>query len=105
MRETVYLRDLTLELCEKTPQLDYYLLQNRENQIVVVILPGGGYGGLSAHKGTGYVELLHEHGIASFVCWYRVSTHRFPLSKYTSLPVQIWKDGNAQLAAPQALTV
>ena len=79
MSETVYLWDLTPGFCEKTPRLDCYLPQKRESRIAVVIFPGGGYGGLSAHEGTGYAEFLNAHGIAAFVCWYRVSQHRFPL--------------------------
>ncbi len=41
---------------------------------VVVICPGGGYGGLADHEGKGYALWLNTQGIAGFVLKYRLGT-------------------------------
>lgn len=61
------------------PKLDCYLPQNRSCRAAVVILPGGGYVNLAEHEGQGYAEFLNFHGIAAFVCNYRVHPNMFPL--------------------------
>jgi acetyl esterase/lipase len=40
----------------------------------VVICPGGGYGGLASHEGSGYAEWLAENGIAGIVLKYRLGS-------------------------------
>lgn len=79
MRDTVQLWEQTPGMCEEVPVLDIYIPENQTTDIAVVIMPGGGYGIRSAHEGQGYAEFLNQHGIAAFVCQYRVSPHRFPL--------------------------
>jgi acetyl esterase/lipase len=46
----------------------------------MVVCPGGGYAGLSAHEGEGYARWLNQQGIASFVLKYRLgsSGYRHP---------------------------
>ena len=41
---------------------------------VVVICPGGGYGGLAGHEGAGYAEWLAENGVAGIVLKYRLGS-------------------------------
>src|SRR5262245_27851416 len=41
---------------------------------VIVICPGGGYGGLAAHEGMDYALWLNEHGVAGFVLKYRLGS-------------------------------
>ena len=66
-------------MCEEKPVLDIYLPEQRLTKQAIVVLPGGGYGRRAPHEGKGYAEFLNSHGIAAFVCQYRVSPHRFPL--------------------------
>lgn len=58
--------------------LDCYLPEKRSCRAAVVILPGGGYYCRADHEGAGYAEFLNSHGIAAFVCQYRVAPHAFP---------------------------
>lgn len=41
---------------------------------VMVICPGGGYGGLAPHEGAGYAEWLAENGVAGIVLKYRLGS-------------------------------
>ena len=43
----------------------------------IVICPGGGYGGLAPHEGSGYAEWLVENGIAGIVLKYRLGSHGY----------------------------
>lgn len=43
----------------------------------VVICPGGGYGMLADHEGSGYAKYLVRHGITAFVLQYRLATHGY----------------------------
>lgn len=79
MMDTVQLWEQTPGMCEEIPVLDIYIPENKTTDIAVVIMPGGGYRGRAPHEGKGYAEFLNAHGIAAFVCQYRVAPHRFPL--------------------------
>lgn len=79
MKQTIQLWDKTPGMCEEIPVLDIYIPEKQTSDIAVVILPGGGYGGRAPHEGEGYAEFLNSHGIAAFVCQYRVAPHQFPL--------------------------
>lgn len=79
MKQTIQLWDKTPGMCEEIPVLDIYIPEKQTSDIAVVILPGGGYVGRAPHEGEGYAEFLNSHGIAAFVCQYRVAPHRFPL--------------------------
>ena len=79
MKKTVQLWQDTPGLCEEVPVLDIYIPENQTTDIAVVIMPGGGYTHRAVHEGQGYAEFLNGHGIAAFVCQYRVSPHQFPL--------------------------
>lgn len=65
--------------CAEEPVLECYLPENRSCKAAVVIFPGGGYAMRAEHEGKGYAEFFAEHGIAAFVCQYRVYPHQFPL--------------------------
>jgi len=43
----------------------------------MVIFPGGGYGGLAEHEGTGYAEFLAAHGISAYVLKYRLGSNGY----------------------------
>ena len=79
MTDTVQLWKQTPGMCEEIPVLGIYIPENKTTDIAVVIMPGGGYRGRAPHEGKGYAEFLNAHGIAAFVCQYRVAPHRFPL--------------------------
>lgn len=79
MRKTVTLWTDTPGMCQEVPILDIFIPENQTSDIAVVVLPGGGYVGRAQHEGHGYAEFLNRHGIAAFVCQYRVAPHRFPL--------------------------
>ena len=66
-------------LCEEVPTITAFLPEKKLYDMAVVILPGGGYTGRSAHEGEDYAKFLNENGIAAFVCDYRVIPHQFPL--------------------------
>jgi acetyl esterase/lipase len=42
-----------------------------------VICPGGGYGGLADHEGSGYARWLISHGVAGIVLKYRLGTNGY----------------------------
>lgn len=48
---------------------------------VMVICPGGGYGGLADHEGSGYARWLNSQGISAFVLRYRLGSkgYRHPV--------------------------
>lgn len=48
---------------------------------VMVICPGGGYGGLAAHEGQDYARFLAGHGVTGFVLKYRLGSagYRHPV--------------------------
>ncbi len=43
----------------------------------MLILPGGGYGNLAEHEGTGYAEFLAAHGITAYVLKYRLGSNGY----------------------------
>jgi len=45
---------------------------DKRNGASMLVLPGGGYGNLAEHEGTGYAEFLASHGIAAYVLKYRL---------------------------------
>lgn len=79
MVKTLQLWENTPGMCEVIPVLDCYIPDEKSSPIGVVIFPGGGYRKLVEHEGKGFAEFLNRHGIAAFVCQYRVLPHRFPL--------------------------
>ena len=64
-----------------SPTLTAWLPDSSESPgAAIVICPGGGYGGLADHEGTGYAEWLAGNGIAGIVLKYRLgsSGYRHP---------------------------
>jgi acetyl esterase/lipase len=53
----------------------------KKNGASMLIFPGGGYGGLAEHEGTGYAEFFARHGITAYVLKYRLgsSGYRHPV--------------------------
>ena len=43
----------------------------------MLIFPGGGYGNLAEHEGTGYAEFFAKHGITAYVLKYRLGSHGY----------------------------
>jgi acetyl esterase/lipase len=43
----------------------------------MLIFPGGGYGNLAEHEGTGYAEFFARHGITSYVLKYRLGSNGY----------------------------
>lgn len=55
--------------------------KDKTSGMAIVICPGGGYAGLSAHEGAGYAEYLSDNGVACFVLKYRLGSkgYRHPV--------------------------
>lgn len=49
----------------------------KNNGASMLILPGGGYGNLAEHEGTGYAEWFATHGITAYVLKYRLGTNGY----------------------------
>jgi acetyl esterase/lipase len=43
----------------------------------MLVLPGGGYGNLAEHEGTGYAEFFAAHGITAYVLKYRLGSNGY----------------------------
>ena len=43
----------------------------------MLILPGGGYGGLAEHEGTGYAEFFAAQGVTAYVLKYRLGSNGY----------------------------
>lgn len=59
----------------------YFPAAEKASGAVMVVLPGGGYGGLAAHEGKDYALWLNEQGVAALVLKYRLGTagYRHPV--------------------------
>ncbi|MBL9210025.1 MAG: alpha/beta hydrolase [Opitutaceae bacterium] len=49
----------------------------KRNGATMLILPGGGYGNLAEHEGTGYAEFFARHGITAYVLKYRLGSNGY----------------------------
>lgn len=49
----------------------------KRNGATMLILPGGGYGSLAEHEGTGYAEFFAAHGITAYVLKYRLGSNGY----------------------------
>ena len=49
----------------------------KKNGASMLILPGGGYGSLAEHEGTGYAEFFARHGITAYVLKYRLGSNGY----------------------------
>ncbi len=63
----------------KSPTIVAYIPENKLSDGAVVILPGGGYQGLSPQEGKDYAEFFAKNGMCAFVCYYRVYPNVFPV--------------------------
>lgn len=60
------------------PSLEVYLPETGKTcGAAMVICPGGGYGGLSAHEGRDYALFLNQHGLTAFVLKYRLGSANY----------------------------
>jgi len=64
-------------LTAPAPRIECWIPETNPSGIGMVILPGGGYGGLSEHEGAGYAEHFMNAGIACFVVTYRLGSQDF----------------------------
>ena len=51
--------------------------QAKRTGATMLIFPGGGYGGLAEHEGTGYAEWFASHGIDAYVLKYRLGSNGY----------------------------
>lgn len=49
----------------------------KKNGASIVILPGGGYGNLAEHEGTGYAEFFAANGVTAYVLKYRLGSNGY----------------------------
>ena len=49
----------------------------KKNGASIVILPGGGYGNLAEHEGTGYAEFFAAQGVNAYVLKYRLGSNGY----------------------------
>ncbi len=49
----------------------------RKNGATMLIFPGGGYGSLAEHEGTGYADYLTKQGITCYVLKYRLGSNGY----------------------------
>ena len=49
----------------------------KKNGASIVILPGGGYGNLAEHEGTGYAEFFAAQGVTAYVLKYRLGSNGY----------------------------
>ncbi|MBI5690617.1 MAG: alpha/beta hydrolase [Verrucomicrobia bacterium] len=49
----------------------------KKNGATMLILPGGGYGSLAEHEGTGYAEWFAAQGITAYVLKYRLGSNGY----------------------------
>ena len=59
------------------PLIECWLPERGATGAGLVIFPGGGYGHLAEHEGTGYAEHFALAGVACFVVTYRLATQGF----------------------------
>lgn len=62
---------------DPAPRIECWLPQQGATGTGLIIFPGGGYGGLADHEGTGYAEYFVKAGIACFVVTYRLGSQGF----------------------------
>lgn len=49
----------------------------KDTGATILVLPGGGYGNLAEHEGTGYAEFFAAHGISAYVLKYRLGSNGY----------------------------
>ncbi len=49
----------------------------KTNGATMLVLPGGGYGNLAEHEGTGYAEFFAQNGITAYVLKYRLGSNGY----------------------------
>jgi acetyl esterase/lipase len=60
------------------PTLTPYLADKaKDTGATILVLPGGGYGNLAEHEGTGYAEYFAAHGINAYVLKYRLGSNGY----------------------------
>ncbi len=74
----LYDGETPLSVSDFIPTLTFYAPEEKKSDACVVIFPGGGYRIRAEYEGKGYAEFFQKHGIASFVCEYRVKPESYP---------------------------
>ena len=62
----------------ETPHLKLFLLERAAPRPLVIVLPGGGYGGRAPHEADPVAQWLNSLGLHAAVCHYRVFPWRHP---------------------------
>lgn len=62
----------------QTPTLTPYLLEDRRDAPLVMVLPGGGYNHLADHEGQPLARIMNDHGMHAAVLHYRLNPNRHP---------------------------
>lgn len=78
IKETFDLWENVSGMSDAAPWITVYVPDIKRTEGALVVLPGGGYGGLSPSEGNDYAEFFADKGITVFVCGYRVAPHKFP---------------------------
>ncbi|MEE0867304.1 MAG: alpha/beta hydrolase [Clostridia bacterium] len=79
------MKNLVINLLEEKtehgfmPTLTTYILDGEGNRPAVIVIPGGGYGGLSSREGERIAISYNAAGFHAFVLNYAVAPHRHPL--------------------------
>ncbi len=63
---------------QDTPTLTPFLADKSvDTGATILVLPGGGYGSLAEHEGTGYAQFFAKHGISAYVLKYRLGSNGY----------------------------
>jgi len=65
-------------MAREIPAAKLFLLEDGQPHPLMVVLPGGGYGGRAAHEADPVAEWFNGLGLHALVCHYRVSPWRHP---------------------------
>ncbi|QNK55707.1 alpha/beta hydrolase [Paenibacillus sp. PAMC21692] len=64
---------------EDVPRLELFLVPEQEREGLVIVCPGGGYGGRAAHEAYPITDWLNSIGISAAVLHYRVKPYQYPV--------------------------
>lgn len=88
--------DVTPDLEDFEPTIEYYASENKTTDASIVIFPGGGYAMRAEHEGKGYADFFNSLGMDAFVLQYRVSPYRFPVELIDARRSIRWVRKNAE---------
>ena len=77
MMRTIITGTLPDSSTNPAPEIECFIPETNPEGKALIIFPGGGYFGLTAHEGNDYAEYFSSHGIACFVVTYRLASQGF----------------------------